>query len=206
MSVEVETRGLEAMIARVSRMSGDVDGAARLAVNDAARFAVREGGKQILDEINYPKSYLKGENGRLRVSRFAKRDDLQAEVSGRDRPTSLARFAQGVVRFGRNQRVRVKVAAHGAAKTLQHAFYMKLRRGDGSDGKNHNVGLAVRVPAGQTLRGSVGAHAMGNGLYLLYGPSVDQAFQGVAHDIVDEVSGKMESEFIRQFERLGNGR
>jgi hypothetical protein len=203
--VEIETRGLDAAIARVSRMPGDVDEAARLAVNDSARLAVRLGSKQILEEINYPKSYLRGDNSRLSVTRFARGTELEAEVRGRDRPTSLARFAQGAVRFGRNQAIRVKVAAGGASKQLKRAFYMKLRRGNSLDGENANVGLAVRVGKGETLRHSSAAHDLGNGVFLLYGPSVDQAFQGVAHDILNPVSDNLETEFIRQFERLNNG-
>jgi hypothetical protein len=205
MTVEIETRGLDEMIARVGRMGANTDVAARIAVNDSARFAVREGSKQILDEINYPRSYLRGKNGRLGVSKFASNGDLEAVVKGRDRPTSLARFAQGAIRFGRRNAIRVKVAAGGAARTLQHSFFMKLRRGDSFDGENANIGLAVRVPKGQSLRNSRGAQDLGNGLFLLYGPSVDQAFQGVAADIIDDVSDNLETEFVRQYERLSNG-
>jgi hypothetical protein len=205
MTVEIETRGLDAAIARVSRMPGDVDAAARLAVNDSARMAVRLGSKQILDEINYPRSYLRGEKSRLAVSKYAQGGDLEAEVRGRDRPTSLARFAQGAVRFGRNVSVRVKVATGGATKKINRGFFMKLRRGASFDGENANVGLAVRVGKGESLRHSTAAQDLGNGLFLLYGPSVDQAFQGVAHDIVPRVSDNLESEFLRQFERLSNG-
>lgn len=205
MTVEIETRGLDAAIARVARLPGDVDEAARLAVNDSARLAQRLGSKQILDEINYPRSYLRGENSRLAVTRYARGNDLEAEVRGRDRPTSLARFAQGAIRFGRNQAVRVKVATGGASKRLKRGFFMKLRRGASFDGENANVGIAVRVGKGETLRHSSAAQDIGNGVFLLYGPSVDQAFQGVAQDIVDPVSDNLENEFIRQFKRLSNG-
>lgn len=204
--LDIETRGLDELIAHTRGIGGRIDEAAQFAVNDAARFARRVGSAQILDEINYPRSYLRGEKGRLSITKFAARDDLVAEVTGRDRPTSLAQFATGPKKFGRQRGVTVKVSKRGSGRRLASAFRIKLRRGKSFDGENFNVGLAVRVKPGDSLRNSTAAVSMGNGLYLLYGPSVDQAFQGVAADIVDEVSDKLETEYVRQFERLNDGR
>jgi hypothetical protein len=200
--IEVETRELGDLTAFFKRLPEIADHAAQLSVNDSARFARRVGGDEILDEVNYPRSYLRGENGRLSITKFATRGDPEAEVKGRDRPTSLARFSAQRVRFGRQRGIKVKVSRKGATKTLEHAFYMKLRRGQSFDGENFNVGLAVRVRKGEKLRNSTAALELGNGLYLLYGPSVDQVFGGVAEDIIDSVSDHLEDEFIRQFERL----
>lgn len=200
--VEVETRELPELSAFFKRLPEIADHAAQLSVNDTARFARRVGGAQILDEVNYPRSYLRGENGRLAITKFASRGDAEAEVRGRDRPTSLARFAMQRVKFGRQRGIKVQVAHGGAAKQLERAFFMKLRRGQSFDGENFNVGLAVRLKKGERLQNSTAALELGNGLYLLYGPSVDQVFGGVAEDIIDPVSDHLEDEFIRQFERL----
>lgn len=203
--VTIETRELGDLSAFFKRLPEIADQAARMAVNDAARLARREGAKHILDEVNYPKSYLNGENGRLSISKYATNDDLVAEISGRDRPTSLARFAMQAVKFGRQKGIRVQVARQGGGQTLQRAFFMKLRRGTQLDGDSFNVGLAVRLKKGETMRNTTRAMALRNNVWLLYGPSVDQVFAGVAEDIVDEVSDSLESQFIRQFERLSNG-
>lgn len=201
--VEVETREITALAEFYRRLPEIADHAAQLAVNDAARLARRVGGAQILDEVNYPRSYLRGEAGRLKITKFATRGDPEAEVRGRDRPTSLARFSLQKVRFGRQKGIRVRVARKGGGQTLERAFFMKLRRGNTDiDGENFNVGLAVRLRKGETLRNSTAAMNLGDGLYLLYGPSVDQVFAGVAEDIVDTVSDELEDQFIRQFERL----
>lgn len=203
--VTIETRELGDLSAFFKRLPEIADQAARMAVNDAARLARREGAKHILDEVNYPKNYLNGDAGRLNISKYATNDDLTAEVSGRDRPTSLARFRMQAVKFGRQSGIRVQVARQGGSKTMTRAFFLKLRRGVALDGDNFNVGLAVRLKKGETLRNSTRAVPLRNNVWLLYGPSVDQVFAGVADDIVDEVSDSLESQFIRQFERLSNG-
>lgn len=196
MAVEIETRGLEEMSAFFRAQPEVAERAAQLAINDSARFAQRVGAKQILDEINYPKSYLRGEDNRLSITQFATRGNLEAVVAGRDRATSLARFSSTKVKFGRQHGVRVQVKAKGAARDLPNGFFMQLRNG--------NVGLAVRVRKGERLRKSRAAVDMGNGVFLLYGPSVDQAFQGVAADVVDSVSDNAAEQFVRQYERLSS--
>lgn len=200
--IDVEARGLADFTAFFERLPDVAEHAAQLAVNDTTRLARRMASKQILDEINYPSRYLGGSEGRLQIAKFAKRGDLEGIVKGRDRATSLARFRMTPVRFGRQSGVRVQVARKGSPQMMKRAFFMRLRRGNSIDGENANVGLAVRVGRNETLRNSSAALELGNGLYLLYGPSVDQAFQGVALDIIDEVSDSLEVQFVRQFERL----
>jgi hypothetical protein len=195
---EIETRGLEDMIAKVKEMPGDIDEALQLSINDSARLARREGAKQILEEVNYPRSYLRGEGSRLSISQFATRSNPEAVVTGRDRATSLARFATSKPKFGRQRGVKVKVSTDGATQQLHGGFFLRLNNG--------NVGLAVRTRKGERLRNSRAAVALGNGAYLLYGPSVNQVFQGVAADIVDRVSDNLETQFLRQFLRLNDGR
>ena len=200
MSIEIETIGFADLIKRFSRIEGDADLAAVLAVNHGAAKARTMGAEQIYEEINYPRGYLNKD--RLTVAQRARKGDMQAVVRGRDRPTLLSRFSRGRVKFGRQQRGNVRVEVKpGRTQQLDNAFFMRLR--------NDNLGLVVRVKKGETLRHSRGAKPIGgpgSGLWLLYGPSVNQAFQGVARDIVEEVGEITRDEFQRQFRRLNNGR
>lgn len=192
MSIKIETVGLDNFVSRFKRQPGVVDKAAQLAVNDAARFGETIAARQMMDEVEFTRGYLKGE--RFGVRKFASKGNLEATLSGRDRGTSLARFRKSAVRFGRQAGVRVKVSARHAAERLNSAFFIRLN--------NDNLGLAVRVKAGTQLRNSRGAVALGGDVYLLYGPSVNQVFQGVAADVVDDIGDKAQKEFDRQYLRL----
>ena len=199
--VVIDTLGIAGLEEYLQRVPEIAQEAARLAVNKAARDSIPMASKQMREEVNFSRNYLGGENGRLSITKHAKTHDLEAVVKGRDRATSLARFATTPVRFGRQRGIKVRVNPNNS-RTLGNAFYMRLRRGNKFDAENANVGLAVRVPKGETLRNSTGALDLGGGLYLLYGPSVDQVFQGVAADVVEDVADIMEDEFYRQFQRL----
>lgn len=201
MKIEFETTGIQRFAEYCERLPAVADHAAQLAINDAARFAIRRGSKQMREEINFPARYLVGADGRLKIVKHATHTTHEAVVRGRDRATSLARFAKTPVRFGRQKGITVKVDAKGSTR-LRRGFYMKLRRGRTFEGGNHNVGLAVRLKPGESLSKSQRALELGGGVWLLYGPSVDQVFKGVAVDILDEVSEKLNSEFQRQFDRL----
>lgn len=68
-----------------------------------------------------------------------------------------------------------------------------------------NVGLAIRLRPGERLANKTSARRVANGLYVLYGPSVDQVFRsndgtGVANDLVPEIEDKLSKEFIRLLE------
>jgi hypothetical protein len=185
-SIDISTKGFDDLVASLARTNTNVDRASVLAVNRGARDGRALGARQIREEVNYSRGYLSGAEGRLAIAQRA-------------RPTSLARFASSPVRFGRQHGVRVRVATQGSATTLRSGFFIRLR--------NSNVGLAVRLKKGESLIGSQAAKQLENGVWLLYGPSVDQVFQGVAADIVAEVGDIAASEFIRQFQRLeSNGR
>jgi hypothetical protein len=170
--------------------------AAALAINETAS---REGltliRKDMRDQVNFPSGYLEGD--RLRVTRKASRGALEAVIRGRDRATSLARFAKGQTPAntkGRGVRVQVK---NGRVQVLRKAFLMPLRNG--------NTGLAVRLKAGESMKNSGASVAIGKNLYLLYGPSVDQVFRGVADDRSADIMDMVSRKFLRQFARLSNG-
>jgi hypothetical protein len=71
--------------------------------------------------------------------------------------------------------------------------------------RNGNTGLAVRLKPGEKIKGSTGAVQMAENLYLLYGPSVDQVFRGVAEDRSGDLMNMVSSKFLRQFARLSRG-
>lgn len=156
---------------------------ASMAVNKTADTFRKRSQDDMMQEVAFSASYLRQ---RLTVSKKANRDSLEAVISGRDRPTSLARFVtRGKLR---QQGVDLTVQP-GKGISLDRAFLIQL--------KNGNRGLAVRLPAGQTLRNSRKAKKLANNLYLLYGPSVDQVFKGVAGDEAPKALAYLEREFIR---------
>lgn len=144
------------------------------------------------DQVDFPPGYL--ENGRLKVVRRAAKGSLEAVIRGRDRATSLARFARGQNPGNtRGRGVRVTVRG-GRTQTLKNAFMVTLRNG--------NTGLAIRLKDGESPKFTQGAVKLANNVYLLYGPSVDQVFRGVAEDRAGDISNMVTKQFFRQFDRI----
>lgn len=182
-----------------------VRAAARIAINQTAtRKAVPRFRQSMADEVNFPKGYL-NDPSRFGVTKQARDDDLEAAITARFRPTSLARFAEGSEEGARRTGgVNVKVDRGGGARRINRAFFVKLRRGgDTSDG--FNLGLAIRLKPGETLRGrKKGASGvrLAEDLYLLYGPSVDQVFREASVAESPAVADDLQTEFVRQYVRL----
>lgn len=178
---------------------------ARIAINSVtARKAVPRMRRAMREEVGFPAGYLEDPD-RFGQTKKATDADLSATITARFRPTSLARFAQGSPEGARRTGgVRVKVNATGGAKRIGGAFFVRLRRGrDTQDG--FNLGLAIRLKPGQTIRGRrKGAQGiqLAPDLYLLYGPSVDQVFRQVSVSESPAVADELQREFIRQFVRL----
>lgn len=170
--------------------------AATLAVNQvAARDGLSLAKREMRAQIDFPNGYL--EQGRLGVTRKATTVSIEAVITGRDRPTSLARFAAGQTpenTRGRGVRVRVK---KGRTKLLRGAFMVRL--------KNGNLGVAVRLKPGERLENSQAAKRLSDNVYLLYGPSVEQVFAGVADDALPDINRMLSNQFLRQFARLSRG-
>lgn len=172
--------------------------AAALAINSVAvRSSLPEARREMRKQIDFPKGYLE-QSDRLYLSKRASKGNLQAVIRGRDRPTSLARFRVPgqTPQNTRGKPLRLQVKP-GKTVTVNKAFLVTLRGG--------NTGLAVRLKNGQTLRNSDRAIYLGNNVYLLYGPSVEQVFQSVASDIAPKTIDDVADEFLRQFARLTNG-
>lgn len=173
--------------------------AAVLAINDVSgRDGLTLLRKDVESQINFPSGYLNQQN-RLGVTRRASESSLEAVITARDRATSLARFAKGQTPAGtRGKGVRVEVK-RGNAKLLKKAFLVNL--------KNGNLGLAVRLKPGESLRNKNEGKPVkfGKNTYLLYAPSVDQVFRSVAEGNSDKLGQMLGNQFLRQFARLSNG-
>ena len=162
---------------------------ARQAINAAADRAKTQAPKQIRSEPNFPARYL---SDRLTVRQRASGTSLQAVISGRDRPTSLARFSssKNIEASRKNGYVDVKVG--NSTKRITGGFLIKLR--------NDNIGLAIRLKPGESIKGKrTAAKQMATNLYLLYGVSVDQAFNTVIDKttLSQDTADFLEKEFLR---------
>lgn len=187
--------------------------AARIAVNDAATRGRTAMGKEVLHQINFPTDYVSPRNKRLYVSRKANSKDLEAVITARSRPTSLARFAQTTSTKGKSGvRVELKrgsvrqIPGKKASGNGYSAFLMKLKAGSSDLDTKSNLGLAMRVPPGKRPSGAYKPKPIGNNLYLLYGPSVSQLIhgattgKGVATDLTPDIQQMLSDEFWRQME------
>ena len=162
---------------------------ARQAINAAADRAKTQASKQIRSELNFPARYL---SDRLTVRQRASGTRLQAVISGRDRPTSLARFSSSKNIEASRKKGYVDVKVGNSTKRITGGFLIKLR--------NDNIGLAIRLKPGESIKGKrMAAKQMAPNLYLLYGPSVDQAFATTVDKsaLQQDTADFLEKEFIR---------
>lgn len=194
MSVYLEASGFIDFSQYLRDFGDKVPEAARLAINQTAeRRAIPLARDEITSQVAFPKGYLNGD--RLSISKKATNVDLEAVISGRDRPTSLARFVVGSTVPGRQKNgVRV-VVAPGETRVMKTAFTVNLNNG--------NRGLVLRTKDGEGVKGKrLQARPFGENLYLLYGPSVNQVFTNVAEKVLNQVGDYLGDEFLRQLGRL----
>lgn len=178
------------------RLPDVAEQAAQLSINSiATRTGLTLIRRTVLDEIAFPKDYLQGD--RLGVTKKANRNDLEAVIAARQRPTSLARFAQGQA-LGSRARIGVRVTVkRGSTQNLRTAWLVAL--------KNGNIGLAVRLKPGESLGNKNKPHRnwlVPDKVALLYGPSVDQVFSHVREEVSPTIGNMVAEEFFRQFARL----
>ena len=172
-----------------------VNRAALQATNKTADWARAESARLIADQVAFPAAYLRPSGNRLTVSKQAKSSDLEAIITGRGRPTSLARFVCGSSQPN-DPGVTVTVQP-GKARYMRRAFLIRLRAGSADLDTKSNLGLAVRLKRGERLKNKTRAVLMRNGLYLLYGPGIDQVFDDVAEDVAPDAAEYMDREFRR---------
>jgi len=170
------------------------------AINRTLERSRTAAGRRIREQVNFPANYLSGQNGRLKITKKAQGRDFEGIITGRHRPTSLATFARNA-RRGRGVRPVVSVQP-GLARRLDGAFFVNLRSGN-TDTRN-NLGLAIRLPEGQVPDRAYKPQKLGENLWLLYGPSVDQVFDDVAEEISPQSLAFLETEFLRLM-GFGNG-
>lgn len=173
------------------------ENAAMLALNQVAeRKAVPMIRHDAESQVNFPAGYLDNQD-RLGLSQKATRGSLEAVITARDRPTSLARFAPGQTPENtRGQGITVQVKK-GRSRYMKKAFMVRLNNG--------NIGLAIRLRQGERPDRAYKPVLLANNVYLLYGPSVDQVVRTVAEASLPAIGDMLSNEFFRQFARLSHG-
>lgn len=203
MSAFIQASALDGLRSFFEDLPDVANKAASIAINDALRsegMAMLR--KEMRDDIAFPPGYLEGD--KFKITRFAHPERLEAVVRGRDRPTSLARFALAgqTATNTRGKGIRLKVKGSGGSTSVNKGFLINLRGG--------NTGLAIRLPPGVQPKKTTRAKELtqnggvGTSLWLLYGPSVDQVFRGVASERTGEISQMVVDRFIKQYTRLSN--
>lgn len=171
------------------------------AINRTATHYRAETSRDIRKQVAFRASYLSQSSGRLAVTQRASQQELEARITGRHRPTSLARFATSGTPDSTRRRGGVPLEINPGQHTfMARAFLIKLRAGKADIETKRNLGLAIRLKPGEKIRNKrVSSTTMGKDrrLHLLYGPSVDQVFDDVAKANQEEAAEYMEREFIR---------
>ena len=204
-SYYIEPKGLLEYEKLLKQLGSAVEPSAAEAINESAVFARRLGSQEIRRRINFTAKYLDG--GRLAITQRAAGARLEAVITGRDRATSLARFARGTPRFGRQRTPpRVSVKAGGGATPIRGAFFMRLRKGNSViTAENANIGIAIRLREGERVKNKNEMVPIGGSLYLLYGPSVGQVYRTVAEKSSDQVSAHLAARFAHHLGRRVRG-
>lgn len=200
MKIDVQMIGLPDFAERLERFPRATQKAATLAINATARKARTQASIEIRKQVNLTRAYLNTDK-RLWISRFAKETNLTAKITARHRPTQLTTYgARQLTRKGkhvarRNAGVSVKVKRGGKQRKLRTAFFLKL--------KNGNLGIAVRSIEGLNLKkAGLASSKQSAGVHVLYGPSIDQVFNDVRHQIGPDMAKFLGQEFNRQYARV----
>ena len=172
----------------IENLDEQIAKAARDAVNKTVDRARSSADREIRRQVNLKASYVKD---KLRVTKRASGRDLSAVITGQQQPISLARFAKNRNVQSSLKAGGVSVAVQpGSSKFFKGAFLMNL--------KNNNLGLAIRLKEGETIKNKKYVKKVGKGLYLLYGPSIDQVFRTVGEEqTAPEAASYLEQEFLR---------
>lgn len=171
---------------------------ATMAINKTVDRARVRSAERVRQQVDFPANYLRGADARLYVKKRATGNDLEGVISGRHRPTSLARFVRdnnpAAARKQGGLTIQVKP---GEARFMKGAFLVKLRAGAAKTDTKYNLGVAIRLKPGQRPRNSRAAVQLDRNLWLLYGPSVNQVFQTVREDVAPETLDYLVAEFMR---------
>lgn len=204
----IDVEGLEDLIGDITRLTDVQAVKISQAINSTVQEARHIADRRIRKDTAFPAGYLVQGNrgGKLKVTKSATPNDLQAAIRAEFRPTSLARFSAqtspGLAKRAGGVHVTVKP---GSMKFMKKAFLVKLRRGTALTESIHNLGLAIRLKPGENVKNKKVVPASKtnkkwNGVFLLYGPSVDQTFRSVAEQMGPEVKAFLEREYLRLME------
>lgn len=196
--ITFESSGLDELISSMKKFSKSVPMNTVRAVNKTIASARADAASEIMDQVNFSRAYLgsaNDRNSRLAITKRATLNDVEAVISARRRPTSLANAS--FLKSKKPGDIRVQVKPRGVSVHLRGAFVVRLRSGQTMDEDTFNLGLAIRTHANNPLRNSRAAKQIGPNLYLLYGPSVDQVFQTVRKDIEPKAVADLRNELIR---------
>ena len=204
MTVKVDLNGVLELDEFLAAVPDITRQAASQAINSVlAGPGLAEYRKGISDQVDFPSGYLN--NDRLGVTQKATPTRLEGRITGRQRATSLARFATSGS-IGSKGGVSVRVKKGGGSKLIKGAFKVRLKAGSSLDNDSFNTGLALRLKPGQTVLGKKDTSNMVRldaNVVLLYGPSVDQILRNdVAETKTPVVVDKIATEFFRNFQRL----
>lgn len=169
--------------------------AARISINDTARWALKFFRDDMYRRVNFPAGYLEKED-RLSISRFASNSKLEADIFSRSEPTSLARFA---VDAGNNQGIMVNVKRGSMPKRIRKGFIFGLKSGDVRKG---NTGLVIRSEGKPSGAYKPKELRQFPNLWLVYGPSVYQVFRMSMDRYQPEVQRQLEDRFEYHRARL----
>lgn len=177
----------------LDNITDDVRIAARRAVNYATDRAKAEAKRRMREQINWSASYL---DGKMKMT-FAGESGDEGGIKIEFRPTSLARFVVGSkAPWKPGLRLHVDSARFTYSSRM---FIVPLRRGTADiTEENRNLGVAIRLKPGETIKGKYKTRELGKGLYLLYGPSAAQVFFTVAEELVPDTQEWLGYEFDRQ--------
>ena len=206
MSVFIEALGIKDYTKYLEQFPDKVPQAASMALNQTTqRKGLKLAREAMIQQVQFPSGYLYPP--RFGVDKKASPGSLLASIRGAFTPTPLARFAGTqrarfvAARTNNRQAPRPKIRVQikpGQFTTIARAFLITLRNG--------NIGLGIRLKPGEVLQNTIGTKLIVggplNGVYLLYGPSVDQVFRSVAVDITPPLLDELEQEFLRQFIRM----
>lgn len=162
------------------------------AVNRTASKFRTAASKAVRAEVRLPAAYV---NENLKVSKKATQKNPEAVISGRKRPTRLARYgakqlaraAQGAsgdqlrgIAAGKKQAgVSVAVNRSSGRKKMRKAFLLPLSNAG-------TMGVFVRTGPGD------------RDIKHLYGPSVDQVFRGVRAELKPQIGKELAKEYRAQ--------
>jgi len=191
--INYEAVGIAGLYESFSGLAKNNPRYASMAVNDASRKTITLGKKYMPTIVNINAGYFNKD--RYFVKSFSNPQTLTAIVAGRDKPTSLSAFApkQGGLRDGFiAYRGMINAAVKPGGGSSFEAYLLRLRSG--------NLGLAVRsqtAPSKAYRPKQVGQ----TGLWLLYGPSVNQVFKSARSAMAPDIMNYLTSEYLRQLNR-----